>query len=69
MPPPLPITPAEFQRMFARCAPRRLHDGETLGVKYNPNHKWKYVRGMEPDEFVLIKWYVFMHFVRLLMLY
>jgi len=30
-------------------------DGETLGVKYNPNHKWKYVRGMEPDEFVLIK--------------
>ena len=32
--------------------------GETYGVKYNPNHKWKYLKGMRPDEFVLIKWYV-----------
>jgi hypothetical protein len=31
---------------------------ETLGVKYNPNHKWKYLKGMDPDEFVLIKWSV-----------
>ncbi|KAF8901861.1 hypothetical protein CPB84DRAFT_1846577 [Gymnopilus junonius] len=30
-------------------------DGETLGVKYNPNHKWKYLSGMTPDELVLIK--------------
>lgn len=30
--------------------------GETMSVEYNPGHKWKYVRGMEPDEFVLIKW-------------
>jgi len=30
-------------------------NGETMNVKYNPNHKWKYVRGMEPDEFVLLK--------------
>ncbi|KAH9944731.1 hypothetical protein B0H21DRAFT_450602 [Amylocystis lapponica] len=30
-------------------------DGETYGVKYNPNHRWKYLRGMEPDELVLIK--------------
>jgi len=30
-------------------------DGETFGVKYNSGHKWKYVRGMTPDEFVLIK--------------
>ncbi|KAH9477751.1 Hydroxylase/desaturase CTB9 [Psilocybe cubensis] len=30
-------------------------EGETLGVKYNPNHKWKYLRGMTPDEIVLIK--------------
>lgn len=29
--------------------------GETLSVKYNPNHKWKYLKGMEPDEFALIK--------------
>ena len=34
------------------------HEGETLSVKYNPNHKWKYLKGMEPDEFVLIKWCV-----------
>lgn len=33
-------------------------DGETFSVKYNPGHKFKYVRGMEPDELVLIKWYV-----------
>lgn len=33
-------------------------DGETLGVRHNPNHKWKYLKGMDPDEFVLIKWYV-----------
>jgi hypothetical protein len=33
-------------------------EGETLGVKYNPNHKWKYLHGMTPDEIVLIKWYV-----------
>lgn len=31
--------------------------GETMGVKYNPRHQWKYQRGMTPDEAVLIKWY------------
>lgn len=31
-------------------------DGETFGVNYNPNHKWKYVRGLTPEEFILIKW-------------
>ena len=31
-------------------------DGETFSVKHNPNHKWKYVRGMDTDEIVLIKW-------------
>ncbi|EIN08114.1 hypothetical protein PUNSTDRAFT_88921 [Punctularia strigosozonata HHB-11173 SS5] len=30
-------------------------EGETYSVKYNPNHRWKYVRGLEPDEGVLIK--------------
>ncbi|KAF9552780.1 hypothetical protein CPC08DRAFT_822679 [Agrocybe pediades] len=29
--------------------------GETMGVKYNPNQKWKYLHGMTPDEGVLIK--------------
>ncbi|KAF8810661.1 hypothetical protein BYT27DRAFT_7134808 [Phlegmacium glaucopus] len=28
---------------------------ETLAVKYNENHKWKYLHGMTPEEFVLIK--------------
>ena len=32
-------------------------EGETLGIKYNPNHKWKYLHGMTTDEIVLIKWY------------
>lgn len=31
-------------------------DGETLNVRYNLEHKWKYLKGMEPDEIVLIKW-------------
>jgi hypothetical protein len=31
-------------------------DGETLAVKYNPQHRWKYLAGMTPDEFALIKW-------------
>ncbi|KAI0360623.1 hypothetical protein OH77DRAFT_703577 [Trametes cingulata] len=32
-------------------------DGQTFSVKYNPNHKFKYLRGMEPEECVLIKCY------------
>jgi len=31
-------------------------EGEVFGVKYNPNHNWKYLHGMKPDEIVLIKW-------------
>lgn len=34
------------------------YEGETLGIKYNPSHKWKYLHGMTPDEVVLIKWHV-----------
>jgi len=30
-------------------------EGETMGVKSNENHKWKYLYGMTPDEIVLIK--------------
>ena len=33
--------------------------GETMGLKYNENHKWKYLHGMTPEEVVLIKWYVY----------
>ncbi|KAF8707037.1 hypothetical protein AX14_012789 [Amanita brunnescens Koide BX004] len=31
------------------------HQSEAYSVKNNPNHKWKYLRGMTPDEFVLVK--------------
>ena len=33
--------------------------GETLGLKSNENHKWKYLHGMTPEEIVLIKWQVY----------
>lgn len=33
-------------------------DGETNNVKFSPEHRWKYVRGMKTDEAVLIKWWV-----------
>ena len=33
--------------------------GETLAVKYNEEHKWKYLRGMTPEEIILIKWQVY----------
>ncbi|KAI0311577.1 hypothetical protein OF83DRAFT_1177433 [Amylostereum chailletii] len=31
------------------------HTGETYGVQYNEGHKWKYVKGLTPEEGVLIK--------------
>jgi len=34
------------------------HEGETLSIKYNPNHKWYYMYNMTPEEVVMIKWYV-----------
>ncbi|EGN97118.1 hypothetical protein SERLA73DRAFT_183726 [Serpula lacrymans var. lacrymans S7.3] len=32
-------------------------EGETFGVKFNPNHKWNYLKEMTQDELVLIKCY------------
>lgn len=32
--------------------------GETYNVRYSEKHRWVYVRGMEIDKGVLIKWYV-----------
>ncbi|EPQ50922.1 hypothetical protein GLOTRDRAFT_24512, partial [Gloeophyllum trabeum ATCC 11539] len=43
------VTPTELRRSD--------YTGETMAIKYNPQHKWKYLRAMEPDEFVLIKCY------------
>ncbi|KAL0568339.1 hypothetical protein V5O48_013650 [Marasmius crinis-equi] len=31
--------------------------GWTFSVKHNPEHKWKYVRGLKPEEIILIKCY------------
>lgn len=31
------------------------YNGETYSVTYNPNHRWKYLKGMKPEEFILIK--------------
>ncbi|KAF9447103.1 hypothetical protein P691DRAFT_732024 [Macrolepiota fuliginosa MF-IS2] len=30
-------------------------EGETMGVRHNSKHEWKYLYGMTPDEIVLIK--------------
>ncbi|KAI0051571.1 hypothetical protein FA95DRAFT_1554389 [Auriscalpium vulgare] len=32
-------------------------DGETFAVKFSEEHRWKYVKGLTPDEGVLIKCY------------
>ncbi|TFK68053.1 hypothetical protein BDN72DRAFT_821708 [Pluteus cervinus] len=32
-------------------------EGETMGVKYNSEHKWKYFHGVTPEEYILIKCY------------
>ena len=31
-------------------------EGETYGVRRSSEHKWKYLKGMTPDEAVFIKW-------------
>lgn len=69
-----PIGHAAFDHPLALCDYRSVdvkndlvpttlrypdRDGETFSVRYNPEQRWKYLKGMEPDEIVLIKWYVF----------
>ncbi|KAH7923057.1 hypothetical protein BV22DRAFT_1016132 [Leucogyrophana mollusca] len=65
-----PISHAALDRPLALCDFRSVdveadlmpialvypdREGETYGVRYNPRHEWKYLRGMEPDEFILYK--------------
>lgn len=60
----MPLTLCDFRTVdkendlvaVARISPERR--GETYRVKYNPQHRWKYLKGMTPEEIVLIKWYV-----------
>ncbi|KAF8886859.1 hypothetical protein CPB84DRAFT_1749842 [Gymnopilus junonius] len=41
--------------VFRRTLVFKDREGENFGVKYNKDHKWKYLYGMTPDELVLIK--------------
>lgn len=36
--------------------------GETYSILWDEGHKWKYYKGVKPDEAVLIKWWVFLSF-------
>ncbi|KAF5310188.1 hypothetical protein D9619_010595 [Psilocybe cf. subviscida] len=47
------VDPSKDLEPVALIFPHR--EGETLGVKYNPNHKWKYLHGMTPEEVAFIK--------------
>ncbi|KAJ7225128.1 hypothetical protein B0H12DRAFT_1240703 [Mycena haematopus] len=57
----MPLTLCDFRTVdaerdlvaVARLAPDRK--GETYRVRWNPEHRWKYLKGMTPEEFVLIK--------------
>ncbi|KAF9481648.1 hypothetical protein BDN70DRAFT_876131 [Pholiota conissans] len=47
------VNPA--QDVFPVALITATYEGETLGVRYKPDYKWKYLHGMTPDEVVLIK--------------
>lgn len=47
------VNPEKDAHPIALVYPDR--EGETYGIAHNPNHKWKYLRGMTPEEGVLIK--------------
>jgi len=57
-----PLAMCDYRSVDAQkdLVPVRLiypdHEGETFGVKFSPEHKWKYVRGLNTDEVVFIKW-------------
>ncbi|KAF9258548.1 hypothetical protein L218DRAFT_964396 [Marasmius fiardii PR-910] len=45
-----------FRLEFGRSE-GNIEYNEQLGVRYNPNHQWKYVPGMTPEDIVIIKNY------------
>jgi hypothetical protein len=53
------VVPEQDTFPVALIFPER--EGETLGVQPSLKYRWKYLRGMAPDEFVLIKWFVLFH--------
>ncbi|KIK59619.1 hypothetical protein GYMLUDRAFT_60152 [Collybiopsis luxurians FD-317 M1] len=60
----MPLTLCDYRTVDAKndlVAVARISSqrrGETYRVKHNPQHRWKYLKGMTPEEFVLIKWSV-----------
>jgi len=56
---PLALCDFRSVNLQTDCVPSTLRypdrDGETWAVKYNEEHKWKYLKGMTPEELVLIK--------------
>lgn len=59
-----PLAFCDFRSIDAArdLVPHRIifatYEGETLNVRHNAAHKWKYLRAQTPDEFALIKWCV-----------
>ncbi|KAF5389928.1 hypothetical protein D9757_003640 [Collybiopsis confluens] len=58
----MPLTLCDYRTVnennlvaVTRISPGRK--GQTYRVKYTSEHRWKYLRGMTPEEFVLIKCY------------
>jgi hypothetical protein len=57
-----PLALCDFSTVDTKedLVPTRLiypdREGETFSVRHSPRHQWYYVRGMQPEEFVLIKW-------------
>ncbi|KAJ6475729.1 hypothetical protein C8R47DRAFT_1052463 [Mycena vitilis] len=47
------VDPSKDVLPVALLYPNR--EGETFGVKYNPNQKWTYFSGVTPEELILIK--------------
>ena len=54
------VDPKNDTFQIALVFPER--ESETMGIKHNENHKWKYLYGMTPEEIILIKWWVYFIF-------
>jgi hypothetical protein len=59
----LPLALCDFRTISPErdLVPTRLiytdREGQISSVQFSPEHKWKYLSGMRPEEYVLIKCY------------
>jgi hypothetical protein len=59
----MPLAMCDYRsvRVDQDLIPHRLihtnREGETFVVLSNPNHQWKYMSGLRPNEYILIKWW------------